>query len=182
MTSSSLWNLREWPDPCLNEKCSEGDIPDGLVDEMKAVVKAHNAYGLACSQLGVTSCRVFVMRDLTTSDIDVFANPVIVERSKETYVDTEGCLSFPGQGVRVVRSKIIDVEFDDPEPEFPVGERLTWHFEGINARCVQHEIDHLDGIMIFDHINSNLIRKTTLEKYFKKRRQRARLDGCQLGR
>lgn len=180
MNTSSAWTLTYWPDPVLHEKCKEGKIPSGLILEMEEIVKQHNALGLACSQVGVTECRVFVMKDTNPDkpgDFLVFENPIIVERGRETYTEAEGCLSFPDQRVQVVRHRAIDIEFDVPAGyEYPVGDiRTTWHFEGLNARVIQHEIDHLDGIMIFDHINSNLVQKMTLEKYFKKRKKHARL-------
>lgn len=175
-TISQPWVLRYWPDPVLRSKCEESPIPVGAAERMIEIMNQHHGLGLSAPQVGLT-CRLFVMRDPEKGKALVFANPEIVEHSQKTHVDSEGCLSIPGSRTQVKRFWEVDVEFDVPIGyELPVGsDRLTWHFEGLPARCIQHEMDHLEGIMIFDHINSNLGRKMFLEKYAKMRKKYDRL-------
>lgn len=170
-------SLTQWPDPILRVKCEEAPIASGTGEEMIELMMQHNGLGLSAPQVGLTS-RIFVMRDPHDDKKGlVFANPYIVEHSTEKYLDSEGCLSVPGQRVKILRFQTVDIEFDVPNGhELPVGDdRITWHFEGLQARCIQHEIDHLNGIMIFDHINSNLGQKMFLDKYAKIRKKYARL-------
>jgi peptide deformylase len=173
MPSQNL-SLKYWPDSILRTVCSGSDTTDFLAGEemIKLMIEKHGM-GLAAPQVGLTS-RLFVMRDPDDNNKGlIFVNPVITEHSKDTYKDNEGCLSFPGPRVDIERFKWVNVEFDVPLGyTLPVGDdRLTWHFEGIYARCVQHEIDHLNGIMIFDHVKSNLAKKLVLDKYAKLRRR-----------
>ena len=71
----------------------------------------------------------------------------------------------------IARAEWVEFDFDNPDDP---DESLHWRFEGMNARCVQHEVDHLNGILIFDHINSNLVQKSFLEKYAKVKKQAGR--------
>lgn len=176
MPSSNL-SLKFWPNPILRIKCEEAPIEAGIGEEMIELMMLHRGVGLSAPQVGLTS-RIFVMRDPDNNEAGlVFANPEIVDHSSDVYEDFEGCLSIPGQRVKIKRFKVVDVEFDAyNKRDLPIGDdRLTWRFEGLHARCIQHEIDHLNGIMIFDHINSNLGQKMFLDKYAKIRKKYARL-------
>lgn len=175
-TSLNALSLRYWPDPVLRIKCEESPIPVGAVEEMIRIMRENNGYGLSAPQAGLT-CRLFVMRDPKDPNKSlIFANPIITAWGSQIYSDNEGCLSVPGPRVSIERPFAIEVEFDvTPEHKPLLGDRLTWHLEGLSARCVQHEIDHLNGIMIFDHIKSKLGQKIFLEKSAKERRRRARL-------
>jgi len=96
--------------------------------------------GLSANQVGLDA-RVFVMK---TNDkgIVAFFNPQIKKISQETDLMKEGCLSFPDIYLMITRSKFIELEYQDVE-----GETHTVQLEGLAARCVQHEIDHLNGIL-----------------------------------
>lgn len=176
MENSNL-ELKLWPDPVLRTKCVEKQIPTNLGDEMLKVMKAHSGLGLAAPQVGL-DYRIFVMEDLHEKGPGmVFANPKIVDHSREMDLGEEGCLSLLSCKVKIPRFRWVDIEFGLPYGyPYPVGDdRLEWHFEGILARCIQHEMDHLDGILIFDHITSNLAQKIWLEKYFKRKKKYDRI-------
>ena len=91
-------------------------------------------------------------------------NPEIIERSKELYSYKEGCLSFPEAYSDVKRPKIVKIKFLDYD-----GEEQIVEYEGILAVCVQHEIDHLDGITFVDHI-SRMKKELIMKKLLKKRK------------
>ncbi len=174
MSTSQLLVLRLWPDEILRTKCvgyPEYDDRLAIGHEMIQVMIEHNGLGLSAPQVGLTQ-RIFVMRDPNAPTGTVFCNPIITNHSDEMYTDIEGCLSVPGRPISISRFHWIDLEYEDAIF------RTTRHkrFMGLSARCIQHEIDHLDGILIFDHINSNLGKKLYLEKYMKKRRKHARIE------
>ena len=184
-------SLKYWPDPCLKKECNEcSHTPAERIEigeQMIEIMYAYNGYGLSAPQVGL-DCRIFVMRTPEMADRPshltiqserkglIFVNPVILERGTRTAKAWEGCLSLLTQQTQVERATEVTIEYSDPTvldihkygPSRNI-ERLTWTAKGLDARCVQHEIDHLNGIMIFDHINSNLSRKLFLEKYFKKK-------------
>lgn len=78
-----------------------------------------------------------------------FINPEIIESSKEFSAYSEGCLSFPGARSEVIRPQIVTVKFLDEN-----GKEKIEEMDGLLATCIQHEIDHLDGITFVDHISS----------------------------
>jgi len=94
--------------------------------------------GLAAPQLGI-SLRAFVIR---SSPIIPFFNPVIVNTSDELVEMEEGCLTFPAILVKITRPRVIRVRYTDP-----TGKTETRTFQDMTARVVQHEVDHLDGIL-----------------------------------
>src|SRR5271165_2421229 len=161
-------SLRYYPDPVLKTVCSDcnWDLDERrrIGHEMLEIMFAHHGYGLSAPQVGLTS-NFFVMRDPDKPNGApglVFANPEITDLSNKKVTAPEGCLSLLSMKTHIARAQWVEFEFDDPDVE---DNRLHWRFESINARCVQHEIDHLNGILIFDHINSNLVQKSFLAKY-----------------
>lgn len=114
--------------------------------------------GLAAPQLG-NDVNMFVMHHRYLGDIGVF-NPVILEKSEEMSVEQEGCLSFPGLFFNVTRPEKIKVQYFKNDGQTQVE---TW-MDGIDARCFQHEHDHLQGIL---HIT--LVSDFVLERAIKKR-------------
>lgn len=118
-----------------------------LVKAMKETLIAQNGLGLAAPQIG-KNIRLFVLfLDYKTDDqrIVTMINPRIISRSDEMEIDQEGCLSLPGIWGNVVRYRDIVVEFSDVE-----GTRQILLLSGLNAREVQHEYDHLEGILFID--------------------------------
>lgn len=167
--------LRYYPDSVLKTVCRECRMPtdeiQSLGSKMLEIMFENNGYGLSANQVGVTT-RLFVMRDPENENLGlIFPNPTIEEYGTHKELDFEGCLSLPMQRTKLERFKRVEFTFDDIEEP---GERKQWSFEGVNARCVQHELDHLNGILLFDHIKSNLSQKSFLERYAKDMKQARR--------
>jgi peptide deformylase len=116
------------------------------VDRMSRLLDDALGAGLAATQLGVMN-RVFVYRDDPDAEIDVFVNPVLEWTSDETVLGEEGCLSIPGVWVEVERPEQVRMRGFDGSGR----ERLV-EAEGMEARVLQHELDHLDGVLMLDRI------------------------------
>jgi peptide deformylase len=142
--------VRQYPDPALRSKARAVESVDPevrqLVERMIDVMSRAHGVGLAAPQLGVLR-RVLVYRVGDGDGVKVLVNPELVDRSAETEVDTEGCLSLLGGelSVPVERHARVRVEATDG-----AGESVEFEAEGLEARVIQHEVDHLDGVLIFD--------------------------------
>jgi peptide deformylase len=142
--------VRQFPDPVLRNPAAEvaefDDDVRTLVSRMGDVMKQAHGVGLAAPQIGV-SRRVLVYRARDEDDVKVLVNPRFLEKSEETDVDTEGCLSLLGGEltVPVERHTRIRVSALDGE-----GATLEFDAEGFEARVIQHEVDHLDGVLMVD--------------------------------
>lgn len=137
-----------YPDPVLCKKCVEVSDPSSpfiqrLILNMQETLKKSKGIGLAASQIGVNQ-KVIVAR--LWKDEYVFINPHITSQSREKEVSEEGCLSLPGIYLNIKRSKKIRVKAINQE-----GKKIKIKAKGLLARVLQHEIDHLDGILITDH-------------------------------
>ncbi|HEX7090824.1 MAG TPA: peptide deformylase [Longimicrobiales bacterium] len=156
--------------PVLRERAAEVEAVDdgvrGLVRDMFDTMYAANGQGLAAPQVGVS--RRIIVVDVPGSDAPASAliNPRLVERSAETARGEEGCLSIPGVADVVERPARVVVEALDLE-----GAPVRIDAAGDLARCLQHEIDHLDGILYIDHL-SPLKRKMLLARYRKQAQAR----------
>lgn len=154
--------------PVLRERAAEVEAVDDdvrrLVRDMFDTMYAANGQGLAAPQVGVS--RRIIVLDVPKSDAPPYAlvNPRIVERSEETARAEEGCLSIPGVSDVVERPAKVVVEALDAE-----GAPVRIEAAGELARCLQHEIDHLDGILYIDRL-SPLKRKLLLARYRKQAR------------
>lgn len=154
-------DILEHPNPALKQAAA---ICDPASDrELPRLVKAmvrtmHDApgVGLAATQVGVQK-RVIVF-DIDDAVI-ALCNPVIVQRSDETELDDEGCLSLPGITVPVERAVSCVCEALDLK-----GTPVRLEFEGFPARVLQHETDHLDGILIIDRAAPDE-RRAALRRY-----------------
>ena len=133
-----------------------------IIQDMTETLQSVKGLGLAGPQVGVLK-RVFVY-DLGDG-VEVLLNPKIVWESAETDEDTEGCLSIPGREVTVRRCVAIKVEGRDA-----AGELKTIDAEGLMARMFQHEIDHLNGLMIIDR-TSEEERRAVLKDMIREDRQ-----------
>tara|TARA_R110000824_G_scaffold264157_1_gene452989 strand:+ start:2074 stop:2664 length:591 start_codon:yes stop_codon:yes gene_type:complete len=138
----------------LKEKCvpvsalsyGEGeDIAKRLLDVLK---NSQGGIGLAANQIGINK-RVCVI-NVNKEEPLVLINPEIIERSKETFVFPEGCLSFPNKHVRTTRHTSIKVKADNHDEELSFTADSKNINDAFECACVQHEIDHLDGITMFD--------------------------------
>ena len=158
-------------DPVLREPADEIDEVDDeirhLAGEMFETMYAAEGIGLAGPQVGIP-LRLFVM-DIRDAEEEPRAliNPVILESSGSELAE-EGCLSLPGLVGEVERAARIVVDATDLE-----GERFQIEASGLLARCIQHEIDHLDGVLFIDHL-SPLKRRMLLGKWKKQQREAAR--------
>lgn len=124
-----------------------------LVKGMKAAMNTANGIGIAASQVGV-NLRVFLaVLDVKNKNERTIClvNPVILFRSEEMTLEEEGCLSLPGVYGNVPRHKSVIVEFFNVE-----GVRQRLELEGLNARVIQHENDHIDGVLFIDRMQSDV--------------------------
>ena len=144
----ALGQIRQYPDPVLRMQAREVEDFDGdlrrLAERMTQLMRDASGVGLAASQIGIIR-RVFVVQTDPDEDPIAVVNPVVVEQSDETVVDDEGCLSLQGVQMPVERPTSIRLEGRDLE-----GGELTLDLADHAARVVQHELDHLDGVLILD--------------------------------
>jgi peptide deformylase len=155
------------PDPRLKVKCAPVAKVDAavrkLMDDMLETMYAAPGIGLAAPQVGVPT-RVIVVDAAGKGEPPRplrMANPEIVWASDEDNIYNEGCLSLPEHYADVVRPKAVRVRYLDHENEIRELEA-----DGLLATCVQHEMDHLDGILFVDHISA-LKRNMILRKLLK---------------
>lgn len=142
--------VRHLPDAALREKAKRVSTIDEsiykLIDDMVATMQQANGVGLAAPQIGV-ALRVVVIK-MPEEELLAIINPEIVKRSGEREV-IEGCLSAPGyQGV-IKRSTSVIVKGLNRE-----GKRIRVKATGLKAQALEHELDHLDGVLYIDHIES----------------------------
>ena len=144
----ALAQIRQYPDPVLRLKAQEVETFDGdlaqLVERMTRLMQDARGVGLAATQVGILR-RVLVLQVDDEEEPRVLVNPVILDRSEETEEDTEGCLSLQGVVIPVERAVSLRVEARDAG-----GEPVELELEGLAARVAQHEVDHLDGVLIVD--------------------------------
>ena len=143
----ALAQIRQYGDPALRMTARDVDAFDGdlerLAERMIDLMHDANGVGLAATQVGVLQ-RVFVV-EVEDEEPQALVNAHIVARSDETAVDDEGCLSLQGILVPVERHVKVTVEALDVR-----GTPLRLEFSELGARVVQHELDHLDGMLIID--------------------------------
>ncbi len=139
-----------------------------LMDDMLDTMYAANGIGLAAIQIGVPK-RIIVM-DITWGKGEkspmYFVNPVIKYKDKVKSVYEEGCLSVPNQFAEVERPKNCRVEYLDYE-----GKKKLLEAEGLLATCIQHEMDHLEGILFIDYL-SKLKKNMIIKKLLKNKPDR----------
>ena len=144
----ALGQIRRYPDPVLRERAHEveefSDDLRALVGRMGRLMEDAHGVGLAATQIGLLR-RILVFRADEEDELGVLINPVVVETSEETTADGEGCLSLPDVHVPVDRFATIVVEGKDAD-----GDDVRIEADGLRSRVIQHEIDHLDGVLIFD--------------------------------
>ncbi len=159
------------PDPRLKAACEPVEEVDGktaeFMDDMLETMYGSNGVGLAAPQVGVT--RRIIVADVSRENENPnpikMANPEIVWSSEEEAFIEEGCLSFPDQYAEVIRPESVRVRYIDHKNEI-----RELPASGFLARCVQHEIDHLEGVLFVDYISS-LKRGMILRRLAKIKRQ-----------
>jgi len=151
-----------WPDARLSQKCApvvDGPLDD-LIADMFETMYAAKGRGLAAPQVGVMQ-RLFVM-DITWKEgvpsPVVMINPTIMAAERIPVTADEGCLSIPGVLVSVERPKAVTVQWTAAEGDIHMAD-----FDGVEARCIQHEFDHLNGVVTFDHLSPQARAKAEAE-------------------
>ena len=143
----ALAQIRQYPDPALrltaNEVVDFDEDLQRLADRMVGLMHDAQGVGLAATQVGILR-RLFVFEP-DEDGARAVVNPRIVERADETATEEEGCLSLQGVRVPVERATRLTLAGQDT-----AGEDVRWELEGLGARVVQHELDHLDGVLIID--------------------------------
>ena len=167
--------ILQLPNPLLRQKSVEiTDVNDEIrktLNDMLETMYEARGVGLAAPQVGLLHRMVVI--DIASKDEEPqpikMINPVIVWRSDETESGSEGCLSIPNQYAPVERNVAVKVEYLDEK-----GEKQILDAQGFLAVAVQHELDHLDGIIFIDHL-SDLRRKMLLKRH-EKRLKKAALE------
>ena len=144
----SLLNVREIGDPVLRSKAKEIDEVNKktltLIDNMFDTMYEEDGVGLAAPQVGILK-RIAVV-DIREGNKITLINPEIIAEEGKAIME-EGCLSIPGETGDVIRAEKIKVRTLNKE-----GKEIEFEAEGFEARAIQHEIDHLDGILFVDKI------------------------------
>ena len=144
----ALSQIRQYPDPALRMRANEVEHFDDslrqLAERMTALMADAYGVGLAATQVGVLQ-RLFVVQLADDEDVTTIVNPEITKRSRSTDVTDEGCLSLQGVLVPVERAVEVTIEGQDV-----TGAPLKLELEEMDARVVQHELDHLDGVLMIE--------------------------------
>ena len=138
--------------------------PEEIEFNMAAAMEQFGGIGLSANQVGL-NYRIFVMKT-ADSGTKAFFNYEITKASQETDLMKEGCLSFPDIYLMIKRSKEIELKYQDAQ-----GEEHIIHLTGLGARCVQHECDHLNGILFLQRA-SRLKLERALKSRPKERKKR----------
>ena len=144
-------NLVNETDPILKQKAERWDFENHInavviEREMIETMKANNGIGLAANQVGLLR-RVFVMKLSDGREMGFF-NPTILVGDNADIQGREGCLSFPNLWLNIARSDEITAMYLDN-----TGKQCIIELEGIDSRCFQHELDHLDGITFTEYVS-----------------------------
>ncbi|MCA9523882.1 MAG: peptide deformylase [Myxococcales bacterium] len=168
--------IRLWPDPVLTKPSSTIEVFDdelrSFAENMAETMYSANGLGLAAPQVG--ELRRLIVVDVDPIDQEnphgliTLINPR-VSSAKGQIIWEEGCLSFPGVAEKVKRPNQVVVEYQTVE-----GERRELRAEGILSVCVQHEIDHLNGVNFIDRL-SRLKRTLTLREFYKLHPEQAKI-------
>jgi len=148
----AMLEIKKFNNPVLRKKCKEvGKIDKKikkLVVDMAQTMEKNIGIGLAAPQVGVLKRIIVVRTHLENRLILGLINPKILKKSPESEVDEEGCLSFPDIFLKIKRAKEVEVEGLDID-----GKKIRLKTKGLMARVLQHEIDHLEGILFFNRLN-----------------------------
>ena len=160
----ALAQIRQYPDAVLRMRANEVERFDDdlarLADKMAHLMRDAHGVGLAATQVGVLQ-RLFVFQARDEEDVTAIVNPEITKRSSGVAVAEEGCLSLQGVLVPVERALDVTVEGHDV-----TGAPLRLELDEMDARVVQHEIDHLDGVLMLERTTDEARREAlaTLRK------------------
>jgi len=144
-----ILEIRKYPDPILSKKCK---ALESITREDEELIKNMTLTMYENNGIGLSACQVGVLKQITVVDIidgkglRVFVNPKIINKKGKSIFE-EGCLSIPGIFLKIKRPEEIEIEFLNRK-----GEKNRIKANGLLARCLQQEIDHLNGILILDRI------------------------------
>jgi peptide deformylase len=151
--------IRVYPDPILRKPTHP--VRPGSPEARAVAETLREAFGrvaglgLAANQLGFLSRMAIVVlgkeggENHNDSEPIIMLNPRVLWRSEDISLEEEGCLSIPGIWAEVPRAKAVRVQYQDEE-----GKRHTLEVAGLNARLIQHELDHLEGVLFIDHLSA----------------------------
>ena len=159
------------PDPILRKKCEPLEKVDietkKLMDDMLETMYAAPGIGLAAIQVGIL--RRLVVIDISKAEEKknpiFLINPQIIHKSKKTSVYEEGCLSLPGQFAEIERPAECTLKYVDYD-----GREKELKADGLLATCIQHEVDHLNGILFIDYL-SKLKKDMIIKKLVKQQKE-----------
>jgi peptide deformylase len=152
--------LRQISKPVVSVSCEEQKLMDDMLDSMYEA----KGIGLAAIQIGIPK-RIIVMdlnKDPNNKEPMYFVNPVIQKKNIDKSIYEEGCLSVPDQFAEIERPSKCEIEYLDYN-----GEKKILKAEGLLATCIQHEMDHLEGILFIDYL-SKLKKSMIIKKLSKK--------------
>jgi len=167
----SLMKVFEVPEPILRQKAEEVEKVDStiarILDDMLETMYSSNGVGLAGNQVGLAKRLVVIDCAGEDQEPDVLqmVNPEIIDHSEETLCKSEGCLSVPREYADVERWAQVTVQYTDKK-----GKIRTRKAEGLLAKAIQHELDHLEGILFIDHLSP--LKRNKLLKHLEKRRKK----------
>ena len=153
-----ILEIKKYPNQVLRKKCEEvreitPEIKELALNMEESMVK-DKGIGLAAPQVGVSKKIIIVHlveerspEEKNRKVPQAFINPKIIKKSRETAVEEEGCLSFPDLFLKIKRAEEVEVETLNLN-----GEKIKIEAKGLPAQILQHEIDHLDGILFIDKI------------------------------
>lgn len=157
-------NILQYPHPALTTRCNPvmdfDDVLRSELDVAKQRMNEDKGMGLAANQLGIMK-RFFVMKD-NKGRVWEFVNPEIINSEQQCYMP-EGCLSAPGVSAQVNRARCVTVKAQDRN-----GEEFMVHCEDYEAICIQHELDHLDGVFFLDKVSRQVRRRAYAQLGIKK--------------
>lgn len=166
----SILKILTEPDPILRKKSNSIEKVDNelrkLMDDMIETMYQAPGIGLAAIQVGVLK-RVVVIdvsKDENNKSPLFLINPKILSLSKKTSTYEEGCLSLPGQYAEIERPSECEIKFINYH-----GKNQTLKADGILATCIQHEVDHLNGILFIDYLSK--LKKTMIIKKLSKQKK-----------
>ncbi len=164
----TMLNVLQFPDPRLKLVAKEVEVFDAelsrLCADMLETMYTNEGIGLAATQVNIQR-RIFIM-DLSEDQSQpiIAINPKIIAASNQQDGE-EGCLSFPGVFAKVTRHANVTMQYSTPNNEIK-----TLEATGLTAVCIQHEIDHLDGVTFYDHLSP--LKQQMLRKKLDKMRDR----------
>ena len=167
----SLRNIIIEPDPILREKSLPVEKVDSdlqkLLNEMLETMYAAPGIGLAAVQVGILKRLIVIdiSKEKEKKNPLFLINPEITFRSEKTSIYEEGCLSLPGHFAEIERPAICHLDYVDYN-----GKKKALKAEGLLATCIQHEVDHLNGVLFIDYL-SKLKKDMIIKKLIKQKKE-----------